>query len=330
LAALEGREWPDIVDDIEHSQEDVMRIRTHPETPSGSAPLDEALAVMQAARDALEAAASTVGQPRSVLGTRKPQRASTFAGGTNLTTEPGSFVVALSTPIASIMRGPSAELAVSAYDGQLFNPEVPFARLANERAMQAIARAVQLGESFVNGESGTADFGTAVEDGVSANLLESLVRIGSSSTSGDILGARLRQYTVSMRWAFGRIPSVQAPREVTVSRDAIMAFSEMAKEFRRRDPQPDTEITGSLTGNIDADTAEGGVAVLRTFIAASEIDKPRWRKIRVSLPVHLYDVARRAHADRLNVRAIGSLQTGGRMQMTEVQTFEIVQETDDD
>ena len=252
LSKVEDRPIRDIVADILQSRKDIIRIKTESSTPSGSAPLEDALSLLHASRDMLEAAASTVDRPRHVLGPRKPFAATEFANTAQVSTEPGSFVVALAVPVSSESGGPSADLA-DYLDGALFDPRIPYARRVNERMMQAVSRAVELGKAVERGEDDIRSFDRAVDVGVSANLLEALVNLGTVDQTGDLVDRRRRTFSIAVRWAFGRRPNATTPSRISVSRDAMVIFEDAATSFRRRQPQPDTEIVGEMVGNLDQD-----------------------------------------------------------------------------
>lgn len=328
LSRIENRPIREIVADIVKSQNDILRIRTESAAPSGSAPLEDALALLRASRDMLEAAASTVDRPRPVLGPRKPFAASEFANSAQVSTEPGSFVVALAVPVSNESGVRNSDFAAPG-EGVLFDPKIPYARRVNERLMRSVARAVELGESVGLGERDIGEFDAAVELGVSANLLEALVNIGTRDQDGDSIDRRRRTFSIAMRWAFGRRPSAGVPERVGVTRDAILVFEDAATSFRRRQPQPDTEIVGEMVGNMDHDDG-GGMAVVRTVIAVSSVERPRRRNVRVELGATDYELALRAHAGRHDVRATGDLQVAGRLQLSNVTRFEILADPEPD
>lgn len=333
LSRLERRPTELILQDIATSTKDVIRVRLEPETPSGSAPLNEAIRVLGASRDAVEAAASTVSGPRAVLGPRKPALAFDYARSLETSTEPGSFIVALASTVPAVQDNPIAHLLGRERRNELFDPRLPFSRLANTQFMHASVAAERLVESDALDSPGVSQFEDAVAAGVSANFLESLVRLGtvrdveeSDDPAHHVLpewDAR-RPFSISIRWAFSR-PDPLLPTGAEYTRHSISVFRRAANTFRARQPQPDTEVSGDLVGSIDKDS-RSGIAVIRTFISTSANDKPRWRVVRVALNEEQYEVARHAHADRLRVRVVGDLSTSGRLELRNVAVFEAIDE----
>src|SRR5262249_44375689 len=161
--------------DLRTAQSDVIRIRTAPESESGTAPIEDALQIIAGSRELLLCAAAAVDSPRAVLGKRKPDRAVEFVRSVRLSTEPGSFVVAMEAPIAPDMEG--AQIASTVKDMRdgpggvvVLGEDVPFARRVTEVLVSAIDHSLKACAEVASGERLTA-FDSTVPDGVSANLL---------------------------------------------------------------------------------------------------------------------------------------------------------------
>ena len=139
LSAVEKRPAEDLINDLRTAQSDVIRIRATPESDSGTAPLEEALEIVSATRDMLLAAAAAVDAPRAMLAPRKPDRAIEFVRSVKLSTDPGSFVVALEAPVAPDFEGARVTAAVGEGHNALFpDPRAPFARKVTELLVNAI------------------------------------------------------------------------------------------------------------------------------------------------------------------------------------------------
>lgn len=243
LSAVEKRPAEDLINDLRTAQSDVIRIRATPESDSGTAPLEEALEIVSATREMLLAAAAAVDSPRAVLAPRKPDRAVEFVRSVKLSTEPGSFVVALEAPVAPDFEG--AKVTAAAGEGQnaLFpDPRVPFARQVTELLVKAIDEGLRACAEVTGGEEITV-FDSTIPDGVSANLLEALVRIGGGGLAED----STREFGFNVRWSYGRAaPAVR--RSYVITRDAIPVFSAAASSFRSRKPEPDVTLSGQIVG----------------------------------------------------------------------------------
>jgi len=230
LSAVEERSTDDLVRDLRAAQSDVIRVRATPESESGTAPIEEALQIVTASREMLLAAAAAVGAPRAVLAPRKPDRAVDFVRSVRLSTEPGSFVVALEAPVAPDWRGqllppPQATGLTPYFPTHAFRSP---AKLPNFLCMRLIIASEHVLRS--QPEEDLTAFDSAIPDGVSANLLEALVRLG-----GGLNAEEAREFGLSVRWSYGR-SAPHLRHSYVITRDAVPVFSAAAASLRARSP----------------------------------------------------------------------------------------------
>ncbi len=102
LSTVEGRAELDIWRDLSTVDMDVQYIRTFPDTPSGTTPIDDGVAAFEGARNLLAAVAVAVAtdMAQAVQSGRKPAAVSRFLRGVRIgPTSVGSFVLSVLTPV---------------------------------------------------------------------------------------------------------------------------------------------------------------------------------------------------------------------------------------
>jgi hypothetical protein len=316
LSAVERRSSDALIRDLRTAQSDVIRVRATPESESGTAPIEDALQIIAGSRELLLCAATAVDAPRAVLGKRKPDRAVEFVRSVLISTEPGSFVVALETPVAPDMEG--AKIAAAAGDttdsaeSALFpDSQVPFARRVTELLMSAIDHSLRACAEVASGERLTA-FDSTVPDGVSANLLEALVRLGGGSEP-----SLPREYGVSVRWSYGR-PAPGHRRSYVITRDAIPVLSAAAASLRARQPEPEVTLVGTVVGLRRDDQLGTDTVTLSAYVSSG--DTGRVRNVRMVIEDdERHQIVSRAYETREAVIVSGDLQpTHGQLTVSPV------------
>ena len=272
--------------------------------------------IVAGSRELLLCAAAAVDSPRAVLGKRKPDRAVEFVRSVRLSTEPGSFVVAMETPIAPDMEG--AQIAVATGDvgdadqDALFpDPQVPFARRVTELLVNAIDHSLKACAEVASGEHLTA-FDSTVPDGVSANLLEALVRLGGGSEAGIP-----REYGVAIRWSYGR-RAPERRRSYVITKDAIPVFSAAAASLRARQPEPEVTLVGTVVGLRRDDLLGTDTVTLSAHVSSG--DSGRVRNVRFMIEdEERHQIVSRAYETREAVIISGDIQpTQGQLTMNPI------------
>lgn len=305
LSAVERRGADDLIRDLRTAQSDVIRVRTTQESRSGTAPIDEALQIVAGSRELLLCAATAVVSPRAVLGKRKPDRALQFVQSVRLSTEPGSFVVALEAPVAPDMEG--ARIVAATGDATdhaevaLFHdPQVPFARRVTELLVKAIDDSVKACAEVSAGEQ-LSVFDSTIPDGVSANLLEALARLGGGP---DINVPR--EFSINVRWSYGR----RAPehrRSYVITPDAIPVFSAAAASLRARKPEPEVTLVGQVVALRRDDLLGTDTVTLNAYVSSGEGARMRNVRFVIDDPVR-HQLIIRAYETRAPVVVSGDLQ----------------------
>lgn len=307
LSAVEERTTDDLVRDLRTAQSDVIRVRATPDSESGWAPIEDALQIVAASCEMLLAAASAVDAPRAVLPPRKPDRALDFLRSVQFSTEPGSFVVALEAPVAPDLESVTlAAAAADASDALFPDPRVPFPRRVTELLVTAIDNSLRACAEVAAGEEIMA-FDSTIPDGVSANLLEALVRLGGGA---DRSQERAREFGITVRWSYGRRSASKLRRSYVITRDAIPVFSAAAASLRARKPEPDVTLTGQVVGLRRDDTLETDTVTVSAYVSTG--DSGRIRNVRLVLedPAH-HQLVSRAYESRDLVVVSGDLQPSG-------------------
>jgi hypothetical protein len=249
VAAVQSTSAPVVVAGALFSDADALRVRTHPHSPSGSAPMGRAMELLKASRAMLVASAATVDGPRPVLGPRKSDAAESLGANLLVATEPGSFVVTVYTTVEPDERtsrvldeiASRADRTPARY--QLL-PDEPFERRATRGLMSALNMSAALANQVAEGREHVDAFEGLVPDGVSANLLEALSQIGKGGEEG----ANGEDATISMRWAATRPGPSQTATSVRIPRRSARVFADAAKSLRARMPIPDVTLTGKIIG----------------------------------------------------------------------------------
>lgn len=329
LEAVERREREPILRDLRTPMSDVLRLST-PSTvvPAGAALMEDALEFIAASRELLLSAAATVDNQRPVLGPRKSDQALAFVRNLRLSTEPGSFVVALEAPMTPDLQGAEvlAEAGGERDPEALFPaPEVPFARRATERLALALDGVLSASARVAGGDAGVSTFDEAVPFGVSANLLEALVRLsGAAEPSAD--QPRPRDVAVRVRWSFGRAQPKTARTSFRFTSDAIPMLAAAATSLRAREPEPDVTLVGQVTGLRRDDQASTDPVTLSAAVGESRAT--RVRPVRLLLDDEMHSRAIRAYESRSPVRVTGDLTGTHTLTMLPVRSFDVLTDSD--
>ena len=323
LASTRGMSPEAVYGEIVAAQADTVRVRVEPSTPSGTAPLEDALALVFAARDLLLVAAASVDSPRPVYGPRKPDAATDFVKSLRLTTEPGSFVLALQAPVHADFAASRAleKAGASSKDDSMFPPPaVPFPRRVTAGLMKAVSASLRDAALVAADAADLTIFDGSVPDGVSANLLEALVRLGATEGPASMT---TRDFNIGVRWALNREPPSGTVSRLTITRDVVPVFADAAKSLRERLPEPDVSLTGHVVGLRRDSLSEPGSVTVSAQIPEGR--SSRLRPVRLELDDPDYGQAVRAHQDRLPVEIRGDLIRNWGLSVSPVTSFEVLQ-----
>ena len=285
FAKAAGRDELSLYRDLVTADRDVVRARIT-ETDDGSLTLNRSVDLNSGIRDLVLAAACSLREPQPLYRLGANREANDLLEGIRLgQTEHGSFVVTLLTPVVS----PPLPTPVQVYD----DADDPIERQMTRRLTEALAATREATERATAGD-GTA-FADSVDKGVSANLCDALVKLIGPFPTLDI----------SVAWA--RTRPISPPQEVfRYSRADAAILSEAARQFRNREPQPDTYLFGTVQRlRRDEDEASGTI-YLRTSIDGKN------RSVAVVLKKTEYDRAIQAHKERMPIILQGDLERSGQ------------------
>lgn len=283
LADHEARSVHQVLDDLSQPSGDVISLRVESErVVSGTVPLTDRLAMGQATRQMLLAAAHSEIAPQSFFPRMARRDAmDLLASVREGQSQRGSYVSRIIVPV-----GPSLDEAAAA--------EVPFGRCVVRRLMQALAtvrdvRALGQWEPLLD----------KAKDGVSANLLAALAAFEPTVGRG--------QLDISVSWSRGRLAPQDAVARVAFPEASLDGLKDVAESLRNRAETPQFELVGDITRLAAEDASAGGKIVIEPTEEASELDR-----VQVTLAANDYQAAVTAHRDGRPVRVSGTLAKSGR------------------
>lgn len=285
--------------DLTVADRDVLRVRVLDSDPDGL-PFETGHDLFSGARRMLSAAASSIGDSRSVFRGRVNQQVSAYLNRVRLAhTERGSFALVI---VSSVVppRLSSAELVDESESS-------PMDRLVAQRLSESLIATRHATDDAVGGESGA--FEHAVESGVNANLCEAVAELVDSVSSFD----------VSFSWAMTR-STTSSRGPVSFSYGDHSVLKEAALSLRRSAPEYDKNVSGfiyRLTRNrVDID----GTVALRASIDGYT------RSVAAVLNQSDYAKAIEAHRAKSIVYLDGDLErVGNRMHLRNARLVNVVE-----
>ncbi len=289
------------------ARSDFLLVRADQATPDGTIPLRQAQSLLDGAQELLLYAACSAIRPRSAYGPgRRPREASDFVNEDVRMghTQRGSFVITVITRLDSddevrVERDRPNPPAAAGVPSQAAEPATepgivpPFQR----RVMATLATALDLTQQAVR-TGAPARLEQAVERGVSANLVEALARMTSHEG--------LRGLDLSFEWAPAEAAPPPATGRVLITRDEMPRLAPAARQLRQVPDIVRDSITGQVIRLERAESDEGIITIEGT------VGRSTRRKVRVDLSGEPYDLAIRAHRQRLPVTATGDITKRGR------------------
>jgi hypothetical protein len=306
LADEEGRSQLELVKDIPLVARDVIRLRSVVQTRSdGTIPLDDGAQIATAARNMMLAAACATVEARRAWGPRKPQKATNYLDEVSLgQTERGSFVLTLLAPVPPSLTSQGA-LFDDVQDAEPFNRRVTRTLGA---ALGAIRTAAEIGAS----RGDLSAFEAGVEQGISADLCESLALVRDCSS--------ITQLEVRIGWASSRRP-IDPPKTFhEFAPDALEVIREAGRVLRERSPIEDFELEGPVV-KVDrpGDELSGDAIVL------GNVDG-RTRQIHINVGGKDWNETTQAMADRSILRCRGELvRQGKRYSLQNIRDLRVIQ-----
>ena len=273
--------------DLVTANRDVVRVQVG-ENDDGSVSVEQGVDLVTGARDLLLAAACALHEPQPLYRAGANQTANELLDSMRLgQTEHSSFVVALWTPIVPLPLQIPLLAEHAAIERQ------PAARRLTYRLTEAL-KAVRTATEYTIEGNGDA-FIDGVEQGISANLCEALVKLIGSFLTLD----------VSVTWARTRpMPSVR--EVVRFARSDTPVLLEAARLFRLREPQFDSQLFGFVQRLKRNQTEDDGAITLNASLDGRRVS------VTVVLRQSDYERAIRAHGDKALVGVRGDLERAGQ------------------
>jgi hypothetical protein len=293
LEAVEKRSQPEIWRDLLLTSADVVQVRlTDSDLADGSLPLEEAAGLVQKATDMMLAAACAAVGPRAYFPSKRPGPATEYLRQIRLRqTEGGSFGLTI------LSRVPPS---LAADNGQFLELEEPFERRVTQtlaKSLTSVRTACEKAASTGKVES----FVSAVSQGVSANLCDALVGMGTGGDAG-------RSLQISLSWARHRPldPRRCVAGDAFFPPDAFPLIQEAGVYLKESTPREEFEARGPVVKLERADGTPTGKVTIHCFV------DDQARKVSVDLPESQYHDAVTAHDSGSVVRCLGVLTREGR------------------
>jgi len=302
FSEIEQRPLAEIVHDVHHPYEDILRLRLSSKlAESGTLPLDAGLKLIQNGREMLVASACSVHQPQAFYPRKSFKPVEDFISRCQLgQTEIGSYVTTILTP-------PMPPRAASSSDSDMFqgisNPdeELPFERKVTLKLMTALSI---LSQAVQNGDERLIETGAGA--GVSADLCEAVAGIPAPDEA---------VLQISFAWSPLRpIRQPNALKPVRFVQSDLAFIKEAGRKLRKRVVRTDT-IEGHIYG-LAADPTilpdSHGTVTIRASVDG------KYDRVRFNLGLGDYKKACDAHRDGRKIRVEGILNRGEQSKLFEM------------
>lgn len=294
LARCENRSQFAVFEDIERVPWDAVAVQSeHPAATDGSIPWREGMRLHESVQEMLLSGALSTMQTRPIHASARPKPVTEYASGIRMgQSSRGSYVVNALSPLR-IPSDPPPPVQTS-----LFPPEPApsgFGRRALSMLFGALT-ATQRAARFAQEVKSTDAFVEAVQQGVSANLLESI----TDATGGG--EARVR---VAVRWSpFEPAPS--GPGIVTFEREEIALIDAAGRHFRAHYPEEGVVLEGFVV-RVDRTSERFGDAIALDALVRGKI-----RRVGLEVSGDDYKHAIEALEQRRRICFRGTLMHKGR------------------
>ncbi len=277
---------------------DVVRIRVA-DSDDGSLGLNEGVDLVGGARDLIQSVACSLdNNPQPVYRAGANQKAKSLLEQVRLgQTHQGSFVITVLTPVVPPLVQPlQQELFPGLSDDwgdEGEGEDTPIQRKMTRRLVEALKAARESTEKTMAGD--TDAFANQVENGVSANLCDALVRLIGPFPKMDI----------GVSWAQTRLSSLPEAL-VQFGRTDSPILQEAARRFRDRAPREGVHLPGFVQLLKRSETKDDGTVHLTTHIDGKQ------QAVTAILEQSDYGRALQAHKDKAMVVLTGDLERKGQ------------------
>lgn len=311
IASTENRGQLAIVRDILSSNSDLIRIRMQTRNGApGTVAFDDAVEAVSHARQMMLAAACAAVEPREHYPSRKFGDATEYVRKLKMgQTEEGSFVFTILSQVAPQLQESLIDEPVHDQESM---PDTPYERLVTVTLMQALSAANSAAQEALS-LGDIEPFNRAVEQGVSANLCDSLLGLAGANENVP--------FDVELSWAPNRGRPTDTPNKVAFSPDTLPVFEEVSRVFKRKSPREEFELEGAII-RLDRE-GDKGPGTIRVMGAVDN----RTRKVEVELQESQFERAIEAFGNPTPVRVLGELnRTGRKYRLKNPRGFELLPE----
>ena len=273
---------------------DVVRIRVA-DSDDGSLGLNEGVDLVSGARDLIQSVACSLdNNPQPVYRAGANQKAKSLLEQVRLgQTHQGSFVITVLTPVVPPLVQPLQQELFPDLSDDWGDEDAPIQRKMTRRLVEALKAARESTEKTVAGD--TDAFANQVENGVSANLCDALVRLIGPFPKMD----------VGVSWAQTRLSSLPEAL-VQFGRTDSPILQEAARRFRDRAPREGVHLPGFVQLLKRPETKDDGTVHLTTHIDGKQ------QAVTAILEQSDYGRALQAHKDKAMVVLTGDLERKGQ------------------
>lgn len=300
LAEIEGRDRFSIAHALGTSGIDRVDVLAESDEP-GSTSLPDASSLFAGARGMLLASASSVIRPSASFSDSHPGDAEKYVDAIAARVVPGSFVVRLDCPIS-----------LPAEDSQL-ELRIDYGRQVTTTLVGGIEAAVTVAQ--YDGEHARAGaWRETIADGVSADLVDALVKIAPRSTESGS-----REVSVDFSRAF---PTNNAQRaSVEVPPGIRRSLQHGADELRNLVEPVSANLVGQALGIERERSGRGAIVVKILGVLTVDGAQPRRATVRVTAPDLDEALLIDAYRSRESVRFVGEVVRRGKRYVMPVVTF---------
>jgi hypothetical protein len=291
LELAEKRSQLQILADLSLSNADIVRISSDlAETSDGTIPIEDAVTLVQKARDAVLAGACSAIEPRAYFAPRKFGQALDYLKKVKMgQTERGSYTVIVISKVAPLLQAPDSNGA---------DIEEPYERLVVKTLRRGIAK-VRAAAEIAAATGSFESFKEGVQLGISANLCNAIA---------GMIGDRdlVRGLEFSFSWSRTRPNTHDDEAHTLISPDSFPVIEEAGRLLREISPQEEFELEGVVVGLDRQPTESIGLVTVLGFIEG------RTHNIRVELGTEDYSIAVTSHEERRPIFVLGDLVKEGR------------------
>jgi hypothetical protein len=300
VAADENRAEDDVLTDLSWPAYDKLVARARADERSPAIPLQEALALNNALRDLIVAAARAADRPQaSFRGGWSSAVGSYYDQVRMIPSQPGSFVLRALLPLNA---EPPNELLFETTDTTSI-------RKVTRTLMSGVAAAQSAAEEHAAGASPSV-FEDAVAQGVSADLLDALVRLGGPEGDPSAL-------EVGVSWTYAAPEPAATP--VRIQAGLIPVIAQGAAILRGAPEEVVAAVTG-LVVRLHRETPLGPGEITVQGFVESEVGSST-RNVKIELDEPAYEDAIAAHRDGRTVLVRCIVRYGVRLEVVRVEQF---------